>query len=87
MTSTLILFCEGYTKPVEVDFAKVRDLIYQDICEKKQRLSMGDYFEHLQETATVDNYLAGTSKSPPKSASSREGFPGLPTAYREPARR
>ena len=83
----LILFCEGYTKPAEIDLAKVRDLIYQDICEKKQRLAMGDFFEHLQETATVDNYLAGTSKSPAKAASAREGYPGLPTAYREPARR
>ena len=44
----IILFCEGYTKPVEVEFAKVRDLIYEDIREKKQRLAMADYFEQLQ---------------------------------------
>ncbi len=53
----VILFCEGYTKPVEVEPAAVRDLIYADIREKKQRLAMAEYFEHLQESATVNNFL------------------------------
>jgi len=67
----VILFCEGYTQPVEVDFAKVRDDIYRDIFEKKQRLAMYEYFDHLRNSATIDNYLAGTSSSPTKQPTER----------------
>ena len=31
----IILFCEGFTQPTNVHFAAVRDLIYEDIFEKK----------------------------------------------------
>lgn len=60
----VILFCEGHTKPVEVDFASVRQIIYDDLHEKKLRIEMGKYFDALQAAATIDNYLAGTSQSP-----------------------
>ncbi len=61
----ILLRCEGYTKPVAtVDFAAVRGEIYEDLREKKLRLAMAECFENLQEAATVDNYLAGTSHSP-----------------------
>lgn len=62
----VILFCEGYTQPIDVDFARVRDDIYRDIYEKKLRLAMYEYFEHLRDSATIDNYLAGTSSTPAK---------------------
>ncbi len=65
----VILRCEGYTKTVAgVDFAKVRDDIYQDLFDKKCRLAMAEQFEKLQEVATIDNYLAGTSQTPKKAA-------------------
>jgi hypothetical protein len=73
----LILFCEGRTTPVEVEFSKVRSMIYDDIHEKKQRLAMADYFQHLQDTAKVDNFLDGTSRSPAKNAGDR---PNVQTA-------
>ena len=57
----IILRCEGYTKPAKVDFAAVRNDIYEDLHEKKLRLAMAERFENLQEAATIDNYLAGTS--------------------------
>ena len=60
----VILRCEGRTKPVTKDFARVRGEIYKDLFEKKQRIAMMDKFESLQEAATVDNYLANTSHSP-----------------------
>jgi len=60
----VILLCQGRTEPVEVEFAEVRDEIYADVFEKKQKLAMGEYFQKLQESATIDNYLAGTSQSP-----------------------
>jgi parvulin-like peptidyl-prolyl isomerase len=76
----VILFCEGHTKPVEVDFASVKQMIYEDIRDKKHRLAMADYFERLQDTARVDNYLTGESRSPekPKSgaAATTAGRPG-----------
>jgi parvulin-like peptidyl-prolyl isomerase len=60
----VILRCEEYTKPAAVPFASVRNDIYEDLHEKKLQVAMGDRFENLQEAATVDNYLAGTSHSP-----------------------
>ncbi len=60
----IILRCEGYTKPINVQFAEVRGEIHRDLHEKKLRLAMAKYFEKLQKAATVDNYLAGTSRSP-----------------------
>lgn len=61
----LVLFCEGYTDPAKVDFAEVRAELFADIHEKKQRIEMARYFTHLRESATIDNFLAGTSQSPP----------------------
>jgi parvulin-like peptidyl-prolyl isomerase len=60
----VILRCEGFTKPANVDFAAVRKEIQDDLCEKKLRLAMAERFDSLKEAATVDNYLAGTSHSP-----------------------
>ena len=41
--------------------------IVDDIREKKQRLAMADYFERLQDTATIDNFLdPAASHSPSK---------------------
>ena len=60
----IILRCEGHTKPANVDFASVRNDLYEDLHEKKLLVAMGEQFEKLQEAATVDNYLAGTSHSP-----------------------
>jgi len=62
----LVLFCEGYTQPAKVEFAEVRDELYEDIFEKKQRIEMARHFSHLREAATIDNFLAGTSQSPPE---------------------
>lgn len=69
----IVLFCEGYTEPAKVDLAEVRDELYDDIFEKKQRIEMARYFSHLREAATIDNFLAGTSQSPPDSAMARAG--------------
>ena len=62
----VILLCEGATDPVHVDVATVRDELYANIHEKKLRVAMADYFQKLQENATIDNYLAGTVQWPDK---------------------
>jgi hypothetical protein len=60
----VVLFCEGYTKPIEVDFATVKDQLQADIHEKKLRLAMADAFENMKGEATIDNYLAGKIHAP-----------------------
>jgi parvulin-like peptidyl-prolyl isomerase len=60
----IILRCEGRTRPVDITFEEVRDLIYQDLHEKKLRLAMADKLDHLKESAQIDNYLAGTVQMP-----------------------
>lgn len=67
----VILLCEGITQPVQVDPNAVRDILTEDIREKKTRLAMGEFFEQLQDDATIDNVLAGTSRSPRKQISAK----------------
>ena len=64
----VILYCLGRTDPVGLTFEQVRDEIYEQIFEKKQRVAMAEYFQHLQDSATIDNYLAGTTHRPLKTA-------------------
>jgi parvulin-like peptidyl-prolyl isomerase len=60
----VILYCEGYTQPEKVELADVKNLLYDDIHEKKIRLAMAEEFNRLRESAQIDNYLAGTTQSP-----------------------
>lgn len=62
----VILFSLGKTEAVPVEFSEVRDEISKDVYEKKQRLAMAEYFQNLQDSATIDNFLAGTTQSPQK---------------------
>ena len=71
----VILLCEGYTKPQTIDFATVRNDIHEDVYEKKLRLAMADRFSQLQQEATIDNYLAGTSSSPKRATAARPAAP------------
>ena len=80
----IILRCEGYTKPINVQFAEVRGEIHRDLHEKKLRLAMAEYFEKLQKAATVDNYLAGASRSP-KRRERTSPAAGLPTLRQVPS--
>ncbi|MFN9271402.1 MAG: peptidylprolyl isomerase [Planctomycetia bacterium] len=68
----LVLYCEGFTQPAQVTFEEVRNELYDDIFEKKQRIEMARHFTHLREGATIDNFLAGTSQGP------TSGVPGRP---------
>ena len=60
----MVIFCEGFTDPAKVSFNEVRDDLYDDIFEKKQRIEMARHFSHLRESAAIDNFLAGTSQAP-----------------------
>ena len=69
----MVIFCEGFTEPAKVTLDEVRNELYDDIFEKKQRIEMARYFTHLRSSAAIDNFLAGTSQAPAKAA--RGGMP------------
>jgi len=79
----MILLCEGFTKPVEVTFSEVRDELYRDIFEKKQRIEMARYFTHLRESASIDNFLVGTSQSPKTNLPAASEMPPSTLTQRE----
>ena len=60
----VIMFCEGRTKPVNTNFDEVRERIVEDVRDKKMRVAMADEFTKIQDAATIDNFLAGTTQSP-----------------------
>jgi len=60
----MVIFCEGFTEPAKVSLDEVRDELYDDIFEKKQRIEMARHFSHLRESASIDNFLVGTSQAP-----------------------
>ena len=62
----VILFCEGYTKPIDVKLAEVKKNIIEDIREKKERLAMHEYYDRLQDMTTVDNYLEPSASHSPR---------------------
>jgi hypothetical protein len=82
----VLLRCESFTQTTGVEFAKVRDEIYQDIHEKKMRLAMAACFENLQDSATIDNYLAGTSRSPTLQPAKSAGTPSAKAPARSATR-
>lgn len=68
----VILKCEGRTEPTDVDMQTVRDILRQDLFEKKLRIAMAETYDQVRQRARIDNYLAGTSQAPPgKQASSK----------------
>lgn len=60
----VILFCEGHTKPLEVDLEEVRPMLIEDLREKKLRIAMAERFDQLRSASQIDNYLAQTSHTP-----------------------
>jgi len=62
----VILFCEGYTKPIDVDFASVKKDIAEDIRDKKERMAMNEYYEHLKASTTIDNFLDPAASHTPR---------------------
>ena len=81
----VILFCEGYTKPIDVDFASVKKDIAEDIRDKKERLAMNKYYDHLQESTTIDNFLDPKASHSPGKENALQSQPGqvVPAAYDE----
>lgn len=68
----IVLRAEGRTEQIDINLAQVRDILLNDIYEKKLRLAMNDKFEAIRENSRIDNYLAGTSHAPPSQAKVRQ---------------
>jgi parvulin-like peptidyl-prolyl isomerase len=64
----VIIYLEAFTKPVQVGRNEVKNLIYEDVHEKKMRIKMTSEFDRIKDEARIDNYLAGTSQSPQRNA-------------------
>jgi len=62
----VILRSEGFTTPENVKFPEVRQLLFDDIHEKKLRVAMAQEFERIKNSSQIDNFLAGTTQSPKK---------------------
>ncbi|QDU53927.1 peptidyl-prolyl cis-trans isomerase [Aeoliella mucimassa] len=60
----VVLKFEERTKPQNIEFAAVRDILMQDIFEKKLRLAMAKRYDEIYSSARIDNYLAGTTQAP-----------------------
>jgi parvulin-like peptidyl-prolyl isomerase len=87
----VILFCEGYTKPIDVKFADVKKDIAEDIRDKKERIAMNEYYEHLQASTTIDNFLEPSASHTPHTLQADTSQPragqAVPTAYEMPVRK
>jgi parvulin-like peptidyl-prolyl isomerase len=56
----VILYGLGLTTPVTKDFEAVQKLLYEDLYEKKLRVSMNREFDRVKEEASFENFLTGT---------------------------
>jgi parvulin-like peptidyl-prolyl isomerase len=85
----VILYCLGFTKPIEVKFEDVKKDIIEDIRDKKERIAMADYYERLKDSTTIDNFLdPAASHLPGKAVAARpEAGPAVPTAYNAPVQK
>jgi len=81
----MVIYCEGFTDAASVSFSEVRNELYDDIFEKKQRIEMARHFTHLRESATIDNFIAGTSQSPSPAGKPAAGMPSTTLSKAEAA--
>lgn len=73
----VVLFLERFTDPIKVSREDVRDLIVEDIHEKKLRFEMGREFDRIKENSNIDNFLAGTSHVPVRKALGKGAEPAI----------
>jgi len=81
----VILFCEGQTTPVDVEFTTVRQYIFEDVYEKKERIEMAKEFQQLQDQATIENKLTGKVHWPVEKTTSKPTGPAVTSLRQVPA--
>jgi parvulin-like peptidyl-prolyl isomerase len=67
----IFLLCEGVTKPVSVNKEEVREVLYEDILEKKHRVLMARRFQKILETSSIENALYPELSQLPKSSATK----------------
>ncbi|HZZ73188.1 MAG TPA: hypothetical protein VFE24_13110, partial [Pirellulales bacterium] len=45
---------------------EVRDLLYEDLYDKKLHIAMSQQYDSLKENSQIDNYLTGSTHAPKK---------------------
>ena len=81
----IILRCLGRTTPVVTELADVRDLLFEDLHEKKLRVAMAKAYNQLKNSAQIDNYLANRTQSgSPRRDSPPQSGPVNPPVTRTP---
>jgi parvulin-like peptidyl-prolyl isomerase len=78
----VILRYLGRTEPLDVQFEAVRQILHQDLYEKKLRIAMSQRFEKLQQSAHVENLLTGDTQTPAQQAAAA---PAARTSHRDAA--
>jgi hypothetical protein len=76
---------KGYTEPVKVEMADVKDVLYDDIHQRKLHMAMADEFNRLKESAQIDNYLTGAIQVPKKSGAAGHGDGNKAAAISNPS--
>ncbi|NIP86107.1 MAG: peptidylprolyl isomerase [Planctomycetales bacterium] len=74
----VILLCEEITQPVVVELDEVRNLLHQDLLEKKHRLAMAQHFEKLLGASKITNYLDPEASHPPRNDTAGRPTPQPP---------
>ncbi len=76
----VILFCEGRTQPINVEYKLIEEEVHRDVLEKKLRVVMSQEYQRLKDSAFIDNFLAQTTQRP--SRKSQVQGPQLPSPIR-----
>ena len=67
----------------------MRKEIVEVIRDKKERLAMRDYYERLQDSTTIDNFLdpAASHSASKADAARQQAGQAVPTAYETPVQK
>lgn len=81
MNQYVILKFEGMTEPVEHDPKDVQGPLHEELREREVQMMVAKTFKNLEESARIDNYLTGETKSPVTQTSAESaGTAGLQQA-------
>ena len=64
----VVLLCESYTKPIDVEMADVREFLLRGMHEKKLRVAMANHFEKILDKSRIVNHINPEASHEPKKA-------------------
>lgn len=76
MNQYVILKFEGMTEPVDHDPKDVQGSLHEELREREVQTMVANTFKNLEDSARIDNYLTGETKSP-VAQTSAEGSSGI----------